>query len=197
MSYDRPQIAGLLIDAQLALGARAVFENGVNVFDGAAASQIVDDIIDEFKEFERKFAHGNFGLFTEIDQLSFDAVAGGAPFIFFDQSTAVETITLISLVEGVQLHDNGLRERRDGYGLFDLGGHVKHAEFKSAKRGVRANVPPDFFPIIDAIQFHQKIYVVFVSAPGLELFRYAGAGETAKDCGAEGFQAGVAAHPER
>ncbi len=151
MSYDRFQVAGLLIDSQLALRAGAVFENGVDIFDRAAAAEIVHNVIDKIEEFERKFAHGNFGLFAEIDQLAFDAVAGGAPFILFDQGAAVETITLIALVEAMQFHDDGLRQCRDGYGFFDLGGHVKHAEFKSSKHGVWANVPPDFFAIINAI----------------------------------------------
>src|SRR5580700_6187710 len=47
MFYDRLQVAGLLIDAQLALCAGAVFENGVDVFDGAAAAEIVHNVIDK------------------------------------------------------------------------------------------------------------------------------------------------------
>jgi hypothetical protein len=38
MSYDRAQVAGVLIDAELALGAGAFIENGVYVFHGAAAA---------------------------------------------------------------------------------------------------------------------------------------------------------------
>ena len=45
--------------------------------------------------------------------------------------------------------------------------------------------------------FTSKIHEIFVGAPGLELFGYAGARETAEDGGAKRFQTGVAAHPER
>src|ERR1700676_681712 len=108
MFYDRLQVAGLLIDAQLAFRAGAVFENGVNEFDGAAAAEIVDDIIDKIEEFEGQFAHGDFGLFAEIDQLAFDAVASGAPLVLFNQGTPVEAVALIALVEAMELDDDGL-----------------------------------------------------------------------------------------
>ena len=45
MLHDGAQIAGLLIDAKLPLGAGAFIENGVNVFDGAAAAELVDGIV--------------------------------------------------------------------------------------------------------------------------------------------------------
>src|SRR5271169_5911596 len=108
MFYDRFQVARLLIDPQLALGAGAVFENGVNVFNGAAAAEVVDDVIHELEKLKSELAHGNFGFFAEIDQLALDAVACGAPFVFLDQGAAVEAVALIALVESVEFYDNGL-----------------------------------------------------------------------------------------
>src|ERR1700684_2419367 len=166
MPYHRFQVAGLLIDAQLTLRAGAVFENRMDVFDGAAAAEIVHDVIHEFEQLEGELAHGDFGLFAEIDELAFDTVARGAPFVFFDQGAAVESVTLIAFVEAMEFYDDSLRERGDGYGFFDFGGHIEHAEFESAKHGVRANVPPDFFSIVDAVEFYQKIDEIFIGTPG-------------------------------
>src|SRR5580698_1184564 len=110
MFHHRFQVAGLLIDAQLALGAGAVLENRMDVFDGAPTAKIVDDVIHEFEQLESELAHGDFGLFAEIDELAFDTVARGAPFIFFDQGAAVESVTLVALVEAMEFYDDGLRE---------------------------------------------------------------------------------------
>src|ERR1700719_2312619 len=89
MLYDRTQVASLLIDAQLPLGAGAFVKNGVNVFDGAAAAELVDHVLDEGEQFDGQIAHGDFGFLAEIDELAFDAVTRGAPLIFFDEGTAV------------------------------------------------------------------------------------------------------------
>src|SRR5580658_8554197 len=112
--YDGFQVASLLIDAQLALRAGAVLENRMDVFDGAPAAEVVHDVIHEFEQLDGELAHGYFGLFAEIDELAFDAVAGGAPFVFFDQGAAVEPIALIALVEAMEFYDDSLRERGNG-----------------------------------------------------------------------------------
>src|SRR5277367_4940899 len=98
MSHDGFQIAGLLIDAQLPLRAGAMFEDSMNVFDGAAAAEIVYDVIHKLEQLNSEIAHGDFGLFAEIDQLAFDAVASCAPFVFFDEGAAVEAVALIAFV---------------------------------------------------------------------------------------------------
>src|SRR4029077_4443082 len=151
MSNDGLQVAGLLIDPQLAFRAGTVLENGVNVFDGAAAAEIVHDVIHKFEELKSELAHGDFSLFAEINQLALNAVASGAPLVLFDQCTAVETIALIALVKPVEFYDDRLCESRDGDCLFDLGGYIKHAELESAKHGVWPDVPPDFFSVVDAV----------------------------------------------
>src|SRR6266852_6107573 len=55
----RAQVAGVLIDAELALGAGAFIENGVYVFHGAAAAEVVDDVIDEGEQLDGQIAHRN------------------------------------------------------------------------------------------------------------------------------------------
>src|SRR5258707_8747617 len=97
----------------------------------------------------------------------------------------------------MQLDDEGLGERGDGHSFFDFGGDIAHAELERAERRMRAHVPPDFFAAVDAVELNEEAEKIFVGAPGFELLGNAGARETAKDGSAEGFQAGVATHPER
>jgi hypothetical protein len=47
----RFQVAGFLVDAKLALGAGAFVQDGVDVFHGAAAAEIVDYVVYEFEQF--------------------------------------------------------------------------------------------------------------------------------------------------
>src|SRR5216684_6957881 len=196
MFHYRAQVAGLLVDAKLALGAGAFVENGVDVLDGAAAAELVDNIVDKGKQLDGEIAHGHFAFLAEVDEFTFDAVARGAPFVFFDEGAAIDAKAHITGVKAMQLHDDGLRESGDSDGFFDFGGHVAHAELESAERGMGANVPPDLFAAVDGIELHEKAEKIFVGAPGFELFGNAGAREAAEDSGAERFQAGVAAHPE-
>src|SRR6202790_461649 len=193
---DRSQVAGFLVDAELAFGARAFIQNGVDVFDGAAAAQIVHHVFYKLEQLGGKLAHGHFRFFADIDEFALDAVARGAPFIFFDQRAAVQPEAHVSGVQAVQFDDDRLRERGNGHRFFHFGGHIAHAKLQRSKRGVRPNVPPDFLSSVDAIQLTQRVGEILVSAPGFKLLGNAGAREAAEDGGAERFQAGVASHPE-
>src|SRR5260370_2953341 len=197
MLHDGAQVAGLLVDAKLALGASALVENGVHVFNGAAAAEFVHDVIDKGEQLDGEVEHGHFRFLAEIDELAFDAVARGAPLVLFDEGAAVEAEAQVAGVEAVQVDDDGLGERSDGHGFFDFGGDIAHAEFESAEGGMRADVPPDLLAAVDAVELDKKVEKIFVGAPGFELLGNAGARETAKDSGAERFQAGVAADLER
>src|SRR5271163_2765884 len=97
----------------------------------------------------------------------------------------------------MEFDDQGLGECGDGNGFFDFGGDVAHAEFEGPEGGMGTDVPPDFFAGVDAIEFYEEVDEIFVGAPGFELFGDAGARKAAEDGGAEGFEASVAAHPER
>src|SRR5438270_5662533 len=194
--HDSAQVAGLLEDAKLALCAGAFVKDGVNIFDGAAAAEFVHNIVDKREEFDGEIAHGNFAFLAEVDELAFNAVTRGAPFVFFNEGAAIDAKTHVAGVKTVQLDDDGLGEGGDGDGFFHFGGDVAHAELESAERGMRANVPPDFFAAVDGIKLHEEVEKIFVGAPGLKLFGNAGTWETPEDGGAERFQARVAAHPE-
>ena len=75
----------------------------------------------------------------------------------------------------MQLDHDRLRERGDGHGFIDAGDHIKNPEFQRAKRGMRPNVPPDFFGVIDRVQPNQKFHVILVLAPRSQMIRNPGA----------------------
>ena len=101
MPNDRFEVASLLVDAKLALGAGAFAQNCVHVLDGAAAAEIVDDVIDEFEQFGGELAHRDFRFLAEIDELAFDAVTRGTPFIFLDKGAPIQTEAHVASVKPV------------------------------------------------------------------------------------------------
>src|SRR5215813_7521563 len=102
MADNRFQVTGLVIDAQLPFGAGSFAEDRVYVVDGAATSQVVDHVIHKLQELRNQRLHWHFGLFSEIDQLPFDAVTRRAPFVFFDQRTTINSPALIRGVKSMQ-----------------------------------------------------------------------------------------------
>src|SRR5260370_18842529 len=114
MLHDGAQVASLLIDAKLALGAGAFVENGVNVFDGTAAAELVDHVVDKGEQLNGKVAHGHFGFLAEVDELAFDAVASGTPFILFNEGAAVNAKAHVASVAAMQLEEEGLGGLRGG-----------------------------------------------------------------------------------
>src|SRR5215472_10863016 len=190
------QVACFRVSLQLALGAAALTQNAFDGGQGIAAAQIVDDIVDEIEEFFAEFAHGDFGLFAEIDQIAVDAPARRAPFVFLDQRARIHAVAHVLGVEIMELDDDGLRQGGDGDGVFDSRCYVADSKFEGAEHGVRADVPPDFFRVVDAAQLDEQADVIFVLAPGIEMVGNASARETAEDGGAKRFQACIAAHPE-
>ena len=111
------------------LGAGPFVKNGVDVFDRAAAAEIIHHVVDESQQLDGEIAHRDFRFLAEVDELAFDAVARGAPLVLFDEGAAVEAKAHVAGIEAVQLDDDGLGERSDGHGFFDFGGDIEHAEF--------------------------------------------------------------------
>src|SRR6201987_4386751 len=71
LPHDGLEVAGFRVRLKLTLGARAFAENSLDWCERIAASQIVHDIIDEIEQLFAEFAHGDFGLFAEVDQIAF------------------------------------------------------------------------------------------------------------------------------
>ena len=73
--HDGAQVAGLAVDLELPLGARAFGHDLPHVFDLATAAQLVHHIVDELHELQREIAHRHFDALAEVDQLAVDAPA--------------------------------------------------------------------------------------------------------------------------
>ena len=106
------------------------------------------------------------------------------------------TEVLILLVEAIEIGRGGLDERGDGDGLRSAQGNVAGADLDGVEVWVRADVPPDFFCVVDAVGFDQKIDVVLKFGVAGKGIGDAGAWEVFKDFGAIAFVAGVEAEPE-
>ena len=74
---------------------------------------------------------------------------------------------------------------------------VADAELQRAELRVRAHVPPDLLAVVDRAGADQQIDIAIELGARHERRRDAGAREVRKDRAAVGFEAGVAAHPER
>src|SRR3989442_742834 len=197
VAHDGLQVAGFMEDAQLAVRARAFVHDRVDILNGAPAAQVVHDVVHEFEQFGNELAHGHFGFLAKVDEFSIDAVTRRAPLVFFDECAPVKAPTDVALVQAVELHNDRLGERGDRHRLFHFGGDIEHAEFEGAEGGVRAHVPPNLFAVVDAVQLDEKIYKIFVGAPGFELFGHTGARKAAEDRRAKRLEPGISAHPER
>src|SRR5438105_1888097 len=150
--HDGAQIARVAVHVHLTLGAGAVGENPLHVFDLAPAPQIADDVVDELEQLEREIAHRHLAPLAEVDQLAVDPPARGAPFVLLDERAVVAAEAEVPLAEPVQLHDDRLRERRDRNRRARRRRHVANAELERAEGGMRAQIPPDLLGVVDAVE---------------------------------------------
>src|SRR6476646_404653 len=88
--HDSLEIAGLPVDAELAVGAGAVLEDRVHVVDVLPAPQRVHHVVDERQQLEREIEPRHFGLLAEVDQAAVEPPARGAPLVFLDERPAVQ-----------------------------------------------------------------------------------------------------------
>src|SRR5262249_32647749 len=127
---DCSEVSGLFEDPQLSIGARAVFQDVVDVFDLPTAVQLINDIIDEFEEFQDQVSGGYLLLLTEVYKLSIKAPPDGPPLILLYESAAVEPEPHVLPVQFVQLGDYRLEQRRNGNNLIDFRRNITNPEFK-------------------------------------------------------------------
>src|SRR5437868_2579812 len=162
---DFLQISSFLEYAQLPIGAATAVHDLVDVFQFFARVEFIDDIVDEFKILAHKVAGWDFLLLAEIDQLAVEPITRGAPLIFHDQGPAIKTKSLICRIELIQLCYRGLNQGRQSYSLIGAHGDVTNAKLDGAEEWMRANVPPDFFGIVDAVGLDQELDDIVVLAP--------------------------------
>ena len=168
----------------------------MDVVDLVAAAEFVDDVVDEGEVFEDELARGDFLLFAEVDQLAVEAVADGAELVLHQQGAGVLAVVLVAGVEAPELAGGGLDERGDGDGLVGAQRDVADADFDGVEEGMRADVPPDFFGVVDAVGLDEQVDVAFELGVAGEAVGKVGAGEVFEDLGAVALVAGLHAEPE-
>ena len=129
-------------------------------------------------------------------RLAVEAVADGAEFVFHQERPRVLAEVLIGGMEAVEIGCGGLDERGDGDGFFSAERDVAGADFDGVEERMRANVPPDFFGVVDAVGAHKQADVVFKFGVAGEGVGDTGTWKILKDFGAVAFVAGVEAEPE-
>src|SRR6476659_2215792 len=68
-AHDRAEVAGLAVHLELALGARALGEDVVDVLDFPPAPQVVHHVVDEREQLDGEIAHRHLGALAEVDQV--------------------------------------------------------------------------------------------------------------------------------
>src|SRR5579859_7983809 len=84
-----------LVRDKLTIRARAVFQDGVYVFNLAAGAKFGLNVVDKFEQFGPLIRDGFGFLGSKIDQTSLDSITGGAPFVFHEQFAAVQPPRLV------------------------------------------------------------------------------------------------------
>src|SRR5438445_4043969 len=194
---DRPRVAALLQDPELAVRAGALGQDRIHVLDRLPRTQVVDHVVDELDQLDREVAHRHLGLLAEVDELAIDPVADRPPLVLGDQRRHVLAETQVSLAQLEELGADGLHQCRKTDRLLEPGRHVAHPELEGGKGRVRSQVPPDLLPVVDRPGLDQHLDVVLVLVERAEVRRNAGAGKVRPDHAPVGLQAGVASHPER
>src|SRR6266566_6330106 len=190
--------AGLLVDGDLAIGARAtgVLQQGTQVVNLAAAAQVINYVIDEVQQFADRVTHAETALPHEIDLRGIQAIAHCAPLVFIDEIARQHVGAHAALVQPGQHGDEGLAERCNGERIFHADRYVADTKFDGLEERMRAYIPPDLFAVIDAASPDEGLHIVVEFAPRCQGVGHAIARERLPDDGAIGFHAGKAPIPE-
>ena len=180
----------------MAVGSGALFEHGADVVDLVLTAQFFDGVFDEVEVLEDEVAGGDFGLLAEVDHLAVEAVADGTELVLHEEGAGVLAEVLIRRVEVPELAGGGLDEGGDGDGLGCGEGNVADANLDGVEERMRADVPPDFFGVVDAVGLDEEVDVLLELGVAGEAVGEVGAGEVFEDFGAVAFVAGLHAEPE-
>ncbi len=90
----------------------------------------------------------------------------------------------------------GLDERGDGDGLLGAKGDVADADLDRVEERVGADVPPDFFCVVDGVGLDEQVDVAFELGVAGEAVGEVGARKVFEDLGAVALVAGLHAEPE-
>src|SRR2546430_6267507 len=191
------EVPGLLPHADLAVRARPLADDRLEVLRLSAGPERVHDIVDELEKLHGQLLHRHLGLLAEVDELRVHSAPHRAPLVLLDEAGQVSAESLVLPAKDHELRADGLNERGEAEGLLDTRGRIADAELDRGEERVRTQIPPDLPAIVDRGRLHQKLDEVLVLVVAREVRRDPGAREAAPDDLAVRLQPGVAREPER
>src|SRR5262249_38025990 len=112
---------------------------------------------DERDHLVQQIAFIDFTAPTEIDQLSIETVARRAPAILVDQSPWITAKGNVLRAQLVKLHDDRLHEGCERDCVVDTRLSIANSEFNRVEEGMKPNVPPNLFGVVDATGRDQQL----------------------------------------
>ena len=94
----------------------------------------------------------------EVSNLGIQTITHSTPLVFIDVVTGEHWYRLTLLVQMRQFGDQGLTECRQRQRIFNGCRHIEDAKLKRIIEGVRAQIPPDLLPIINAPRLNQILH---------------------------------------
>ena len=181
----------------LAIGASAALHDCVDVFALFPRSEIVDDIINKVEQFQDELGGIDFLFAAEVDHLALNAISRGTPLVLHDECATIRAEPKILRAKLVQLCGDGLHECRQANRLVGAHRDIADADFEGWEYRMRAHIPPDLAPSVDAASLDKKLD---------EVLKLAVVGKTIGDIRtriaieylrAEALEAGIGTEPER
>ena len=151
------------------------------MFDFLTRSEIIQHVIHKLQELANQIADGHLFLFAKIDQLAFQPVTHGAPFVFLNQRATVKPKAKILVDERIQFCDDCLKQRGDGDRVVNASGDIADAKFQRRKIWMRPDVPPYLFPVIDTAGLNQQIHITLKPGIRIKMIRNVGTRELLED----------------
>ena len=193
---DGVEAAGLGVDGELPVGARALAEDGADALEVVLRLEDLGRLRDELEDLPDQRADRDLLLLAEVDELAVEPVAHRAPLVLLDQRARVLAEREVAAVEQVELAHQRLDERRDGDGVVDARRHVADADLDGVEEGMGPHVPPDLLGVVDTARLHEQVDVALEGGVRSEGAGDARAGEALEDLAPDALEAAVAAEPE-
>src|SRR5258705_7231948 len=114
----------------------------MNVRNLLTRTQLVNYVINEFKQFQDEFAGREFYLLTKIDQLAFQTITDCTPFILLNQHTAIQAESKILVDQAIEFRNDGLKQGGDRKSVIHSCRNIANAKLERREIWMRPDVPP-------------------------------------------------------
>src|SRR4030095_10726940 len=179
--HDSIEIVRLFVDLQLHVRGSSSLQDCMNVVNLFSRSQLINYVVDKLQQLQNQTPDRNFRLLAKIDHFAVESITNGAPLVFLNQHTSIQSEPKVLVDKRIQLRDNRLEKSSNGKRIVDARGNVTNAELQRWEKRMRANVPPDLFAVVDATRLHKEINVSLKSGVGVEVIWNISSGKLFED----------------